>query len=161
MFKQISTLFLTLATALPATALAGAAAARDQVPAETRVAPWSGAVPGCAENMVLYKVAHRFGRTESRYWNSNLAIDGFDHVTELAYRPYGADFIPRRYCSARAWMSDGERRTVYYTVTEAMGRPGPGLLNAGYEPYGVEYCIVGLDRGWAYPPACRSFRPRN
>lgn len=150
-----------LAFAAGVTALAGAAVARDQVPAETRTHPWSAVLPGCADNMVLYKVSDRFGRTEAKYWNSSLKITAYDQITTQADRPHGLDYIPRRYCSARAWMSDGYYRTVYYSVAEALGMPGPGLFNAGYEPYGVTYCVVGLDRGWSNPPGCRSARPQN
>jgi hypothetical protein len=25
--------------------------------------------------------------------------------------------------------------------------------------YGVEWCVAGLDRNWAYNPACRAARP--
>jgi len=159
MFKRLSPLFFMCAATVAAAAFAGPATARDQVPAETRTRPWSAVLPDCADNMVLYKVSDRFARTESNYWNSSLTITGYDRITTLADRPAGLDYIPRRFCSARAWMSDGYYRTVYYSVAEALGLPGPGIFNVGYEPYGVNYCVVGLDRGWTYPPGCRSARP--
>lgn len=159
MFKRLSPLFLTLAAATVATMLAAPASARNQVPAETRDTPWTAVLPGCADNMVLYKVSDKFGSMESGYWNSSLKITAYDRITTLADRPAGLDYIPRRYCSARAWMSDGYHRTVYYSVAEALGMPGPGLFNIGYEPYGVNFCVVGLDRGWGYAPNCRSARP--
>lgn len=159
MIKRLSPLFLTLAAAIATLSVIAPASARDQVPAETRTRPWSAVLPGCTDNMVLYKVSHKFGQTEANYWDSNLKITAFDRVATLADRPAGLDYIPRRYCSARAWMSDGYYRTVYYSVVEAMGTPGPGLFNVGFEPYGVNYCVVGLDRGWGYAPGCRSARP--
>jgi hypothetical protein len=48
-------------------------------------------------------------------------------------------------------MSDGHTRRVNYSIIEDGGF-------AGFES-GVEWCVVGLDRNWAYKPACRSARP--
>jgi len=27
------------------------------------------------------------------------------------------------------------------------------------QTYGVEWCVVGLDRNWAYSPSCKMARP--
>ena len=35
---------------------------------------------------------------------------------------------------------------------------GPDGGFAAYGP-GVEFCVVGLDRNWAYNPACKAARP--
>ena len=42
-------------------------------------------------------------------------------------------------------------RTVYYSVIEDGGFASFGS--------GVEWCVVGLDRNWAYNPACKAARP--
>ena len=36
---------------------------------------------------------------------------------------------------------------MYYSITEDGGMIGVG--------YGVEWCVVGLDREWSYNPRCR------
>ena len=48
-------------------------------------------------------------------------------------------------------VSDGKRRQINYSIIE-----DGGLLGVGY---GVEWCVVGLDRNWAYNPRCRWARP--
>ncbi len=48
-------------------------------------------------------------------------------------------------------LNDGKPRTVEYSIIEDGGF-------AGFGP-GVEWCVVGLDRNWAYNPACRAARP--
>ena len=65
--------------------------------------------------------------------------------------PWGHDTIPRRFCSAIALVSDGIKRPVYYSIAEDTGMIG--MLP------GVEWCVVGLDRNWAYNPACKAAAP--
>ena len=40
---------------------------------------------------------------------------------------------------------------VHYSISETGGWLGVG--------WGVEWCVVGLDRNWAYNPSCRMARP--
>ncbi|KQW21122.1 hypothetical protein ASC80_13385 [Afipia sp. Root123D2] len=102
----------------------------------------------------LNAISYQFAEKESTFWNSSLQITGFDRVHETAFRPWsrGApDTIPRRFCSANALLSDGRVRQVHYSITEDGGF-------AGYQS-GVQWCVVGLDRNWAYNPSCKSARP--
>lgn len=131
--------------------LAGPALARDQVPAETRDLPWSGIIPVCQDPAVLSKVSAKFAEKESIYWNSALTIAAYQYAQPLAYRPWGLDYIPRRFCEAKAYVSDGRWRKVYYSIREDLGPIGA--------TWGVEFCVVGLDRNWAYAPECKMARP--
>lgn len=108
-------------------------------------------VPLCDSPAVLGKISSRFGHKESAFWNSNLDILGIDRVREIAFRPWAADTIPRRFCAGVAEVSDGKRRPIYYSVNETGGWIGG--------TWGVEWCVVGLDRNWAYNPGCRMARP--
>src|SRR5215207_4357248 len=108
-------------------------------------------VPLCDDPAVLGKIASRFAEKEGNYWRSDLGLTAIERVRELAFRPWGSDAIPRRFCSGVAVVSDGKPRPVYYSVNETGGWLGAG--------WGVEWCIVGLDRNWAYNPHCRMARP--
>ena len=99
----------------------------------------------------LGEISAKFADKESTYWNSPLSITGYDRVREIAFRPWQSDNIPRRYCTAVAMVSDGKPRVVNFSIIEDGGLAGFGE--------GVEFCVVGLDRNWAYNPACRSARP--
>jgi hypothetical protein len=112
---------------------------------------YDGFIPGCEDAAPLDRISERFATKESRFWNSALTIVGFERVHETAYRPWDRDLIPRRYCSAVAQMSDGRRRAVYYWIGEDTGMIGAS--------WGVDWCVVGLDRNWAYNPACKMARP--
>jgi hypothetical protein len=76
---------------------------------------------------------------------------GFERVRQTAFRPWAAVTIPRRYCTATAMVSDGHKHRVDYSIIEDASEVGAS--------WGVEWCIVGLDRNWAYNPACKMARP--
>ena len=121
------------------------------VSAEARWAPFFANMPTCDDGGVLSTISGRFGQTQQEFWNSQLAISGFDRVREIGFRSNGLAYIPRRFCIARAAMSDSKERTVIYNVVSAFG-----ILGA---TWGVEWCVVGLDPNFAYAPACSTLRP--
>jgi len=110
---------------------------------------YDGNLPPCES--ALGKITSRFADKESTFWNSALQITGYDRVHEIAFRPWQSDNIPRRYCAATAMISDGKPRPVYYSIVE----------DGGFASFGdgIEFCVVGLDRNWAYNPACKAARP--
>jgi hypothetical protein len=112
---------------------------------------YDAVVPLCNDPGVFGFISSKFADKEGEYWNSNLAIVGFERVRETAFRPWGAQAIPRRFCHGVALVSDGRKRRVHYSIVETSGEIGAG--------WGVEWCVVGLDRNWAYSPACRVARP--
>jgi hypothetical protein len=108
-------------------------------------------VPLCGEPGALNRIQSHFAERETQYWVSELKIVGFENVRQISWRPWAEGTIPRRYCRATALISDGVKRPVSYSIGEDTGFLGMG--------YGVEWCVVGLDRNWAYNPACRMARP--
>lgn len=108
-------------------------------------------VPLCDENGPQRLIQQRFGTKERRFWTSELEIVGFEKIQELAFQPWANSSIPRRFCKAVALVSDGVKRPIYYSIIE-----DGGLFGAAY---GVEWCVVGLDRNWAYNPRCKTARP--
>ena len=147
---MMKVLFKLAAVAVLAGFAADAASARPLVPAEKRYRPFTADLPPCDSPDVLGLIASRFQQKESEYWNSALEIKDFDRVHESGLRTNGKDYIPRRYCTARAGLSDFKHRPVVYTVIERAGIIGFS--------WGVEWCVDGLDRNNAYAPACRAER---
>jgi hypothetical protein len=107
-----------------------------------RVAPCESALP---------TITSQFREKESQFWNSALTITAYGRIRETAFRPWQSDNIPRRYCSGDVMLSDGRPRTVHYSIIEDGGFAGFGQ--------GVEWCVTGLDRNWAYNPRCKAARP--
>lgn len=110
---------------------------------------YDGVLPAC--NAALDTIASRFATKESRFWNSELQILGFERVRQIAFRPWAEGTIPRRFCTATALVSDGRKHQVSYSIAEDAGFAGA--------TWGVEWCVTGLDRNWAYNPRCKMARP--
>jgi hypothetical protein len=110
---------------------------------------YDGRVAPCES--ALGTITSQFQQKESTYWNSSLQITAYGRIHEIAFRPWQSDNIPRRYCTGDVMLNDGKKRTVNYSIIEDGGF-------AGYDQ-GVEWCVTGLDRNWAYNPSCRAARP--
>ena len=110
---------------------------------------YDGRVKEC--EAALGTITNQFWEKESTFWNSSLRITAYGQIHETAFRPWQSDNIPRRYCSAEVMLSDGKMRQVHYSIIEDGGFAGFGQ--------GVEWCVTGLDRDWAYNPACKAARP--
>ena len=110
---------------------------------------YTGDLPPC--EAALGTISSRFEEKEARYWNSNLQILGYDRVRQTAFSPWAKGTIPRRFCTATAAVSDGRRHRVDYWIGEDTAFIGAS--------WGVTWCVVGLDRNWAYNPACKMARP--
>ena len=110
---------------------------------------YDGRVKPC--EAALSTITSQFRQKESNYWNSSLQITAYGEIREIAFRPWESDNMPRRFCSADAMLSDGKLRAVYYSIIEDGGFAGYGQ--------GVEWCVTGLDRNWAFNPGCKAARP--
>ncbi|CAN0456872.1 unnamed protein product [Phaeothamnion confervicola] len=110
---------------------------------------YDAAVPAC--EFGLPKIQQRFATKEGRFWNSDLQIVGFERVREIAFRPWAESAVPRRFCTASALVSDGKRRPVHYSIIE-----DSGMIGASWD---VQWCVIGLDRNWAYNPNCKMALP--
>jgi hypothetical protein len=108
-------------------------------------------MPSCDYPRALDRIIADLHTVEARFWNSELQILGFENIRETAVLPWAAQSIPRRFCSGTAVISDGLRRPIYYSIAEDIGMIGLD--------WGVNFCIVGLDRSSAYNPACRPAKP--
>lgn len=112
---------------------------------------YDGVLPPCDSASALSKISARFAEKEGTFWNSALTIAGYEKVRETAFRPWAVNTVPRRFCSALALVSDGLKHPIHYSIGEDTGMIGA--------TWGVEWCVVGLDRNWAYSPACKMARP--
>ena len=108
-------------------------------------------MPPCDYGPALDHIIVDFRTKEARFWNSQLRIVGIENIHQTAVLPWAAQDIPRRFCSATALINDGVRHAIFYSIAEDTGIAGEG--------WGINFCVVGLDRSYAYGPACRAARP--
>lgn len=143
---RFTTLLIACALTLPLAALA-----REITPAEKREFSYDTQLPACHDVAVLEKIASYFAEKEAKFWQSDLRIVEYERIRPRAWRPWGLDYIPRRFCTGKVITSDGVRRQIDYSVREDLG-----IIGA---TWGVEWCVMGLDRNWAFNPACKMARP--
>jgi len=108
-------------------------------------------LPPCNYPAALDRIIGDFQIKEARFWNSRLQIVGIENIQQTALLPWAAQSIPRRFCSGTAVVNDGARHAIFYSIAEDTGTIGID--------WGVNFCVVGLDRNLAYGPACRAARP--
>ena len=110
-------------------------------------------VPLCDDPGVLRQIRSKFAEKETEYWNSNLEIRGIAYIGQLAFRPWvsASNSVPRRFCGAVATLTDGASRDLRYAIGENTGWLGVG--------WGVEWCVAGLDRDWAFGSFCNAAVP--
>jgi hypothetical protein len=108
-------------------------------------------LPACDYSQALNRIITNFHTKEYRFWNSELRIVGVENIHETAELPWAAQSIPRRFCSGTAVINDGTKHLINYSIEEDTNIIGMG--------WGVNFCVAGLDRNWAYRPECRSAAP--
>ena len=128
-------------------ALLAALAWTRPAPANNEHPNW--VLPSC--DAALDEIASAFREKEYRFWKSNAQIVDFAQVQETAFRPWAADVMSRRFCRADAEVTDGAWHPVYFSIEAGMGEIGA--------TWGVQWCVVGFDRNWAYNPDCRMAKP--
>lgn len=146
--KRIVAVGLIAMAGLPA--LASGRSVHPSEWAENRLVPMDGVLPACHDPAVLGSLTSSFDSREAKFWGPLRAV-AYDHVRPLAYRPWGPDLIPRRFCTGRMALNDGSLRRVDYSVRQALGLWGL--------TWDVNWCVVGLDRNRAYAPDCKMARP--
>lgn len=127
------------------------AEARDRLPAEHWDVPYSGKIPACDHPRVLARIVRKFRSRERTYWHTGREIRHIYRVRQIGYRTNGRDFIPRRYCTARAKMNTGRKRRITFWIGE-----DTGIIGA---TWGVTWCVHGLDYEYAFAPWCKAARP--
>ncbi len=108
-------------------------------------------MPDCDYHPALDRIIANFRTKEFGFWNSELRIVGFENIQEIDKLPRAAQSIPRRFCRGMAVINDGVKRPIFYSIAEDTGMIGMD--------WGVNFCVEGLDRNWAYNPSCRAAQP--
>lgn len=163
MLRATIAFVMLMASLSLANAVSGPAAITQyQTPAGARWAPFTSDLPSCEDPWVLSTITNNFYEAEKIYWGGAHALGTFEKIRDIGFRANGLSYIPRRYCLARVVVGDPlvpvsnirlhpPLNTVVYSIGAAEGF-------AGFS-WGVEWCVVGFDREFAYAPDCRVLRP--
>ena len=143
---QARFLAATGAAFLAMTVMAVSTSAREEIPAETRLFPFSADLATCESAGVLDTIQSRFNGTERRYWGGTVEITGFEKTRQAAFRPHGLDLVPRRYCQTVALLSNNRKAVVRYAIIDGYGLAAHGS--------GIQFCVQGYDRNHTAMPSC-------
>jgi capsid protein len=111
-----------------------------------------GRISLCADRRFLNKIVHRF-RYQVRHVPNlpDVGIADFADIHENRYQPVAyRQPIARLYCGAKALLTDGSQRDVWYLIEGRMGFASIGD--------NVEFCVAGFDRWYVYDGRCRILR---
>jgi hypothetical protein len=109
-------------------------------------------LPPCNDPAVIATIPEKFAYYDAHVIYSGLAIVNVDGIYENKLRAGGPGLIDRRYCSATAWLSNGQTHEVAYIIEG----PKLGFASIGFH---VESCLPGFDPYRVYDAWCRSIRP--
>lgn len=105
----------------------------------------------CAEGGVTSFIDHRFDYKARHYLRQDLDILAIHSIVNThVQRSDETHPIQRVYCHAKADMSDGRRRDLWYMIESNMGFVGIGNR--------IRFCIAGLDPWHVDGRQCRSVR---
>lgn len=140
LLRSLSGAALALLLAVPATA------------GERPYFSWNGdaRVPDCEAMSVQSAVMGHIARADPDY-TRGLKIRDMHRIVETGYTVNQPSPYARRYCEARARMSDGHERRVYYAIMEHSGFVGVS--------WNLQACVAGLDPWRVYDAGCRTVRP--
>jgi hypothetical protein len=107
-------------------------------------------VRACADARMLARITERFAWAERNTWQRGYEILTIEDP-RLRYAVFdGPSMIRHRHCRATALMTNGAKRSLFYTVSAGMGLASIGA--------GVDFCLAGLDPWRVHGAACRSLR---
>jgi hypothetical protein len=108
------------------------------------------AFPDCAAPAVIAKIHQKFAWSERYHGYRGVDLVGIERIGERRVEFFGERPIPRRYCHARALLSNGRTVSLPYLIEE-------GMWVAGTR-WNVEFCATGHDRWHVYGGSCRVLR---
>ena len=112
---------------------------------------WSAELPACDQPEVIASVNEKFAFASTETWHWGFAIDRVVEVRETATRAGGPSLVDRRYCTARALLSNGRHSEVVYLIESHQGFASMG--------WNVESCLPAYDPYRVYDGWCRAIRP--
>ncbi len=104
----------------------------------------------CQNQSILKRITGKFAWAERNTWRRGFIIDEI-RSPRLNYQILnGPTSIRHDHCLAKAIMTDGRVRNIYYMVER-----GQGFASIGNN---VQFCIIGLDPWRVYGAACSTVR---
>ncbi|MEZ5838934.1 MAG: hypothetical protein R3D02_00320 [Hyphomicrobiales bacterium] len=109
-------------------------------------------MPSCDDDAVVGRITQRYNWADARTFHTGVTITGIADRRESRLDTSGPSVISKRYCRAKAALSDGSRPKVYYVI-----ETGGTLTGCGWN---VFWCVSGHDPYHVNDGWCRVVRPQ-
>lgn len=109
-------------------------------------------VPECTSPSVLDTVRGKFAAADAGVIHAGLALVAVDRIVQDHAGQGDPSPYARRYCEARASLSDGKTTTLYYLVEEQAGFVGV--------TWNVDVCLLGYEPWRNHDGRCHTVRHR-
>jgi hypothetical protein len=104
----------------------------------------------CSSANVLGRIMDRFAWAERSTWHRGFVMQALDNARPSGHPFYEPGIIKRDYCMADSLMTNGDQRTVYFTIEYGVGFASIGNY--------VDFCVLGLDPWYVHDESCRTVR---
>ncbi|WP_237153689.1 hypothetical protein [Oryzibacter oryziterrae] len=108
------------------------------------------AIPACDDPTVLGSIKEKQAWAEHATWQDGVVIASIAQPSQSTAGTKFVSAVEHRHCIARAELAGGQRRTLYYVISNDSGFAGYG--------WGVEFCLAGHDPYHVYDANCRVLR---
>jgi len=117
----------------------------------TNIGPAKAAqFPYCDDVPVEYEIVRDFNWAEKKTWQRGFELVRLSKAHQHRVVQHEGSPVIRRYCMARAHLSNGRHHSIYYIVDNIGGFVGKN--------WNVKHCVIGLDPWRNHDGNCRALR---
>lgn len=109
-------------------------------------------VPECTSASVIETVRGKFAASDANVLHMGLQLASVDRIAQAYAGQDDPSPIARRYCTARATLSNGKTTTLYYLVEQQAGFVGV--------TWNVDACLAGYEPWYVHDGRCHTVRHR-
>jgi hypothetical protein len=119
-------------------------------PAQAFSFTFSPQIPQCSDPKVEARIFKDFRWSEKKTWQRGVDLVSMSRLHEHRTVLHEGSIVTRRYCMARAHLSNGKKRSLYYMINDRGGFAGV--------TWKVTHCIIGLDPWKNHDGNCLAIR---
>ncbi len=110
----------------------------------------AGEFPQCDDATVEGRIIADFNWAERNTWQRGFELSELTKMHEHRTTRFDGSQVTRRYCMAKAHLTNGKHRSVYYMINDKGGFAGIS--------WKVTHCVMGLDPWKNHDGNCRTMR---
>lgn len=109
-------------------------------------------VPACTDPSILGNIRSKVDTADAGVLKAGLSLGAIDRITQTHSGQDDPSPYARRYCEARATLSNGRQTTLYYLLEQEAGFASV--------TWNVEFCLLGYEPWYVHDGRCHTVRHR-